>query len=84
MSDRLHQQLQALQGEIGEATAHAKFKANKAAWKFFESQPPGYRKIATYWVVSAKREDTRAKRLATLIEDSAAGRRIAQLRRESK
>lgn len=59
------------------------FKANKTAWKFWESQPPGYRKIATYWVVSAKQEETRAKRLATLIADSAAGVRIAQLRRES-
>lgn len=66
-----------------DTAAHATFKANKVAWKFFESQPPGYRKIATYWVVSAKREETRAKRLATLIDDSAAGRRIAQLRRES-
>lgn len=67
-----------------DAGAHAKFKANKAAWKFFESQPPGYRKISTYWVVSAKREETRAKRLATLIEDSAEGRRIALLRRDPK
>jgi uncharacterized protein YdeI (YjbR/CyaY-like superfamily) len=50
--------------------AQAKFKANRPAWKFFESQPPGYRKIATYWVVSAKREDTRARRLETLMADS--------------
>jgi len=57
------------------------FKANKPAWKFWEAQPPGYRKTATHLVVSAKRVETRAKRLATLIEDSAAGQRIAQLRR---
>jgi uncharacterized protein YdeI (YjbR/CyaY-like superfamily) len=62
--------------------AESKFKANKAAWKFFQSQPPGYRKVATFWVMSAKREDTRAKRLQTLIDDSAAGRRIGLLRRE--
>lgn len=57
------------------------FKANRPAWKFWESQPAGYRKVATHWVRNAKREETRAKRLATLIEDSAAGLRIAQLRR---
>ena len=53
-----------------------RFRANAAAWKYFESQPPSYRRIATWWVLSAKREDTRERRLATLIEDSAAGRRI--------
>jgi uncharacterized protein YdeI (YjbR/CyaY-like superfamily) len=52
-----------------------------AAWEFFESQPPGYRRTATHWVLSAKREDTRERRLATLIEDSAAGRRLANLTR---
>jgi len=55
------------------------FRTNKAAWKFFESQPPSYRKTAVHWVVSAKREETRSRRLAQLIEDSAAGRRLAQL-----
>jgi uncharacterized protein YdeI (YjbR/CyaY-like superfamily) len=58
-----------------------RFRANKAAWSFWQAQPPGYRKTVTHWVVSAKREETRAKRLATLIQDSAAGLRIAQLRR---
>jgi uncharacterized protein YdeI (YjbR/CyaY-like superfamily) len=48
-----------------------KFRANKPAWKFFEAQSPWYRRTATWWVISAKREETRAKRLATLIEDSA-------------
>lgn len=46
------------------------------AWKFFQAQPPGYRKIATFWVVSAKREETRQKRLGVLISASAIGRRI--------
>jgi uncharacterized protein YdeI (YjbR/CyaY-like superfamily) len=55
------------------------FRANEAAWRFFQSQPPGYRRTATYWVVTAKREDTRRRRLATLIEDSANGRRLKQL-----
>lgn len=62
--------------------AEAKFRANKAAWKFFQSQPPGYRKVAVFYVMSAKREETRAKRLQTLIDDSAAGLRIGVLRRE--
>ena len=56
--------------------AEAKFKANRAAWKFFQAQPPGYRKIAAFYVMSAKREETRAKRLNILIEHSAAGQRI--------
>jgi uncharacterized protein YdeI (YjbR/CyaY-like superfamily) len=63
------------------AASEKKFKANRAAWSFFQSQPPGYRKIATFYVMSAKREETRARRLAILIEESAAGRRIGLLRR---
>jgi uncharacterized protein YdeI (YjbR/CyaY-like superfamily) len=57
------------------------FKENTAAWSFFESQPAGYRRTATHWVVSAKRPETRRKRLATLIEDSANGRRLKHLTR---
>jgi uncharacterized protein YdeI (YjbR/CyaY-like superfamily) len=57
------------------------FRANEAAYEFFRSQPPGYRRTATHWVVSAKREETRRKRLATLIEDSANGRRLRHLTR---
>lgn len=66
-----------------DAEAEAKFRAHPEAWAFFESQPPGYRKTAVFWVVSAKREETRRRRLATLIEDSAQGLRIAPLRRSS-
>ena len=50
-----------------------------AAW--FEAQPPGYRKTATWWVVSAKRESTRERRMKQLVDDSAAGRKIGPLRR---
>jgi uncharacterized protein YdeI (YjbR/CyaY-like superfamily) len=57
------------------------FRANEEAWSFFESQPAGYRRTATHWVVSAKREETRRKRLATLIDDSANGRRLKHLTR---
>lgn len=56
------------------------FKKNKRAWDFFEAQPPSYRKPAMWWVISAKQETTRARRLATLIEDSAAGQRIGPMR----
>ncbi len=51
-------------------------RGNRKAHAFFESQPPGYRKTACWWVVSAKREQTRLKRLQTLIEESAHGRRL--------
>jgi uncharacterized protein YdeI (YjbR/CyaY-like superfamily) len=57
----------------------AQLEANEAAWAFFRSAPPSYRRPALHWVVSAKRPETRARRLATLIEDSAAGRRIKPL-----
>ena len=55
------------------------FKAHPEAWAFFRSQPPGYRRTATHWVVTAKREETRRRRLAKLIEDSAGGRRLRHL-----
>ena len=57
------------------------FRANEQAWEYFESRRPSYRKSAIWWVVSAKREETRAKRLRTLIEDSAQGRTIRHLTR---
>jgi uncharacterized protein YdeI (YjbR/CyaY-like superfamily) len=57
------------------------FRANAAAWEWFERQPPWYRRGATWWVVSAKRDETRKRRLATLIEDSANGRTIGPLTR---
>ncbi len=58
-----------------------RFRANRKAWAFFETQPPGYRKIATFYVMSAKQEETRLRRLDNLIRDSAAGLRIGPLRR---
>ncbi len=56
-----------------------RFRRNKTAWAFFESCPPSYRRTAVYWVMSAKRPETRARRLATLIEDSAKGRIIGPM-----
>ena len=52
-----------------------RFKANKKAWGFWKAQPPGYVRTASWWVMSAKRDETRDRRLAKLIADSAAGRR---------
>ncbi len=64
-----------------ERGAERSFRANQKAWTFFQAQAPGYRQAATWWVISAKREETRNKRLATLIADSARGRAIRLLRR---
>jgi uncharacterized protein YdeI (YjbR/CyaY-like superfamily) len=54
-------------------------RSNPAASEFFDAQPPWYRRTAAHWVISAKREATRERRLAQLIEDSANGRRIGPL-----
>ena len=64
--------------------AERAFRANAKAWTFFEAQPPWYRRTAIYWVMTAKQEATRRRRLATLIEDSAHGRRIGPLARPAK
>jgi uncharacterized protein YdeI (YjbR/CyaY-like superfamily) len=56
------------------ADHEARFRANEAAWSWFEQRPPSFRTAAVWWVVSAKRPETRERRLASLIEDSAAGR----------
>lgn len=55
------------------------FKSDKAAWRFFQQQPPGYRRVAGFWVMSAKREETRQRRLARLMSDSRHGRRLGLL-----
>jgi uncharacterized protein YdeI (YjbR/CyaY-like superfamily) len=52
------------------------FRANEKAWNFFQAQPPGYRKTSTFWVMAAKQEATRLRRLDKLIADSAAERRL--------
>jgi uncharacterized protein YdeI (YjbR/CyaY-like superfamily) len=63
------------------AEQEAAFKSDRAAWAWFQDQPPSYRRTATHWVISAKREETRERRLRRLIEDSAAGRTIPPLTR---
>jgi uncharacterized protein YdeI (YjbR/CyaY-like superfamily) len=64
-----------------EPAHEALLRANVAAWEFFQAQPPWYRKTATWWIVSAKQEATRLRRLTTLIECSAQGRTIPPLTR---
>lgn len=60
------------------------FRANQVAWDFYQAQPNWYRRVSAYWVISAKREETRLKRLATLIDDSAHNRTIRPLTRPGK
>lgn len=60
------------------------FRKNRVAWKFFEAQPPGYRRLAAHYVSSAKREETREKRLAVLIAHSGKGERLPGLSRPAK
>ena len=55
------------------------FRADSKAWEFYQAQAPWYRRVSCYWVMNAKREETRLRRLATLMDDSAEGRRIKQL-----
>ena len=66
------------------AAAEKQFRGNAKAWEFFQKQPPWYRRTAIYWVATAKKEETRQKRLATLIGDSEHERTIGPLRRPGK
>jgi uncharacterized protein YdeI (YjbR/CyaY-like superfamily) len=52
------------------------FRKAKRAWTFFQAQPPGYRKLMAFYVMSAKQDATRQKRLARLTEASASGKRL--------
>jgi uncharacterized protein YdeI (YjbR/CyaY-like superfamily) len=58
------------------ASYAARLRRNASAWRFFQAQAPWYRQKASWWVASAKKEETRAKRLAKLIAESAQGRLI--------
>jgi uncharacterized protein YdeI (YjbR/CyaY-like superfamily) len=67
-----------------EAEQEARFRANAPAWEYFQSRPPWYRKVALYWVVSAKRAETRERRLGQLIADSATSRELKQFLRPAR
>ena len=60
-----------------DAPTEAAFRKRKRAWAFFEEQAPSYRRTAAFWVMSAKRDETRRRRLAKLIESSRNGERLA-------
>ena len=62
-----------------DADQEAAFRANAPAWEWFAAQSPSYRSMATFWIVSAKRPETQARRLATLIDCSSERRRLPQL-----
>ena len=61
-----------------------KFRANKAAWEFFEQQPPGYKRTIIFWLMGAKQEETRMRRLERLMADSEKGLRVGLLTPKDK
>lgn len=60
------------------------FARNKAAWEFFQAQPPGYKRVVSFWVMGAKKEETQIRRLEQLIESSAKGIRVGLLASKKK
>jgi uncharacterized protein YdeI (YjbR/CyaY-like superfamily) len=68
-------------GEL-DAESNRLLKRNKAAWSFFQKQPASYRRVASWWIKSAKLEETRVKRLEKLIAHSAQGQRLPQFARK--
>lgn len=62
-----------------DAESERQFKANPKAWEFFKAQVPWYKRTASFWVISAKKPETRLRRLETLIGDSEHGRRLGIL-----
>jgi uncharacterized protein YdeI (YjbR/CyaY-like superfamily) len=58
-----------------------RLRANKKAWAFFRAQPPWYQRTAMHWIISAKKAETRQRRLTVLIEHSARARAIPPLAR---
>jgi uncharacterized protein YdeI (YjbR/CyaY-like superfamily) len=76
--DESRSKLYSYEREVAELddASQKRFRANKKAWDFFQAQPPSYRKTASWWVMSARREETRVKRLAALIEGSEKGQRL--------
>jgi len=67
-----------------DAEAERQFRDNRKAWEFFSTQAPWYRRTAIFWVISAKKEETKKRRLQTLIKDSETGRRLGLLTPKTK
>jgi uncharacterized protein YdeI (YjbR/CyaY-like superfamily) len=55
---------------------NSRFRRNRSAWDFFQAQPPSYRKMLSWYVMSAKKEETRSKRFEKLMKASAKGKRL--------
>ena len=66
-----------------DAAFEKQLRANVKAWTYFENQTPSYRKAAIWWIESAKKEETKQRRLSRLIEDSAHGRTVPPLTRRN-
>lgn len=62
-----------------DAAQEKAFRANRAAWEFWNAQPPSYRKTVTWWVIGARKEETRRRRLEALIAACARGERVGLL-----
>jgi len=67
-----------------DAALEKQFRTNQKAWEFFSAQAPWYRRTSIFWIVSAKKEETRLQRLGRLIRDSENGRRLGMLKPKSK
>jgi uncharacterized protein YdeI (YjbR/CyaY-like superfamily) len=67
-----------------DAQLEKRFRVNKKAWDFFESQPPYFRRMCKYWVMSAKKEETRLRRLNQLIVVSEKGQRLGLITGDKK
>lgn len=65
-------------------TYEKEFRRNRAAWQYFESRPPWYRRTCIHWVMSAKKEETRRRRLTTLISDCENQRPISPMMQTRK
>ena len=72
---RTRRHVQARKSPAFDAAALNVFTAKRRAWAFFTSQPPGYQRVMTWWVMSAKKDETRQRRLATLVDLSARSER---------
>jgi uncharacterized protein YdeI (YjbR/CyaY-like superfamily) len=69
-------------GETLAPALQKRFKAEKKAWGFWQAQPPWYRRVTSFWVSSAKREETREKRFTKLVAESARGRTLLPVKRK--
>jgi uncharacterized protein YdeI (YjbR/CyaY-like superfamily) len=67
-----------------DAGARRRFQSNKQAWAFFEAQPHSYKRVANWFVMSAKKEETRLSRLEKVIEASQKGQRLGELTGKAK